>query len=333
MATLALNDGKLEDAQSWLNKALRAGAKETTVLHQTILLAMLKKNEAQAHSLLTKATIEYPTDLRYWVLLAEVLLNQNAVQEVEFQVLPAMQKALNTPHHFLVHSVRGFLLRKKGPRDYKDARLELLQALALNTMLPDIWSAVFDVDLALGNQDFIESDAKNKLTVEPDHALANYFMGSILLSRKSLQKSEDFLRRSIEKKPTPPACNDLGENLRQQQRLTEAEAFARQALALQPDFPPALDTLACILLDAQRAAEAVPFAEKANVCSPKTPTYQLTLLRLRIKQNAQAEAIRLSDELMRSKTAIPEELQKELRRMRQTSSSPSATTPPAATHS
>ena len=328
MATLSLNSRRISEAESWLKKATQNGAQDNLILYQTIVLALFNQNDDQAQRLLAKATKDYPSDQRYWLLYADVLLRQNATQEVEFRVLPAMQKALNTQDHFLLHTVRGFLLRKKGPRFYQDARHEFILALTLNTLLPDVWSALFDLDLKLGNPAFTETDAKNQLAVDPDHALANYLMGVAYLNRNALKESEDFLRRSIEKHPTAPACNDLGENLRHQKKLLEAEIFARQALSIQPDFAPALDTLACVLLDSEKANEAAPFSEKANACYPNTPSYQLTLLRLRVKQNDQAEVTRLVNELTNSKTSIPEALQKEIKLMRQPSASPSSTTAP-----
>ncbi len=316
MATLALNDRKLEAAQTWLDKAARAGADEATLLHPTIQLALFKNNESQAQQLLLKATQDSPDDVRYWILLADVMLKQNAVQDVEFKVLPAIQKALKNPEHFLVRTVRGFILKKKGPKAYKEARRELLRALSLNANLPDVLNTVFELDLAIGNPDFMEADAKNQLLVNPDHALANYLLGTINLTRGALPESEDFLRRSIGTRPSSPACNDLAENLRRQKRLAEAETFARQALAIEPDFPPALDTLACILLDAQRVEEAAPLAALANQKCPKVTALQLTLLRVRVKQNNIEEVKRLLDTLVTAGVPISDELQQEIRAMK-----------------
>lgn len=316
MASLALSRHKPEEAEAWLDKAVRGGAQESKVLHETIVLAMLKKDDARAERLLSKATQAYPDDLRYWTLLAEVLLKQNATQEVEFKVLPAMQKALKTPNHYLIQAVRGFLLRKKGPRFYKEARVKLLQALAMNAMMPEVWSTLFDVDLAIGNPDFIEADAKSRLVVEADNALANYLMGSVSLTRNALQQAEDFLRRSVEKHPTAAACNDLAETLRRLKRLGEAETFARQALAIESGMPPALDTLACVLVDAGRYNEAAQVAEKAVAAAPNGVEYQLTLLRAQVKLGDK-EAVRQRLEILSgAKAVIPASLQNEIKAMR-----------------
>ncbi|MEI7902161.1 MAG: tetratricopeptide repeat protein [bacterium] len=299
-------------AEKWMQKALAAGVGKDDLLYQTIKLAILKEDFAQALTLLTEATKKYPKDLRYWTLQVDLLLNQGDTQLVEHTVLPKMQKALNNPNHFLIHTVRGFLLRKKGPGQFKAARLSLLRALSLNAALPDIWSALFELDLALGNPEFTEMDARNLLNSDPDHAFANYLMGSLLMARGKLQEAEDFLRRSIEKLPTAAACNDLGENLRRQNKLVEAESFARQACVLDPKLLHALDTLACILFDAGKYDEAAQTATQAVASRPDCPAYQFTLLRAQIKQGDKNGVLQRLDALAEVKVDIPEALQKEI---------------------
>jgi tetratricopeptide (TPR) repeat protein len=232
MSLLSLNQNKTEEAGKWIQKALEAGVERDTLLYPIITLAILKRDTNRALTLLTEATQKFPTDLRFWTLQADILLEQGDTELVEKTVLPQMQKALKNPDHVLVYAVRGFLLKKKGPAFFAEARRSLLTALSINAAMPDLWKTLFELDVAIGNPDFTEADARNLLNVDPDHALANYLMGSLLLSRGKLQESEDFLRRSIDKKVTSAACNALSENLRRQEKPEEAEAFAKRALAI-----------------------------------------------------------------------------------------------------
>lgn len=307
-----LSQNKMSETGIWLQKALDAGVEKEALLYPSITLAILQKDTARALKLLEEATQKFPTDLRYWTLKADILLNQGDILQVEKSVLPQMQKALKNPDHFLVHAVRGFMLKKKGRPHFVEARNCLLRALSLNAAVPDIWNALFEVDLALGNSGFTETDARSLLNIDPEHALANYLLGSLLLSRGKLSEAEDFLRRSIEITPTSAACNDLSENLRCQKKLVEAETFARQALAIDPGLLPALDTLACVLCDAGKYEEAAQHAGKAVAANPKQPIYQLTLLRIQIKQGDDAGIKERLTVLSGLKTAIPPEIQKEI---------------------
>jgi tetratricopeptide (TPR) repeat protein len=316
ISTLMLIKRDTAEAEKWIQKALAAGVGKEAVMYQTITLAVLKKERVQALTLLKEAIAKQPEDLRYWALQAEVLLDQGDTQVVENQLLPEMQKALKNPNHFLVHAVRGFLLRKKGPAHFLPARLSLIRALSLNAALPDIWNAVLELDLALNNPEFTETDARNLLNVDPEHALANYLLGSLLLTRGALREAEDFLRRSIEKRPTAAACNDLAEDLRLQTRLAEAEAIARQALNLEPGLLPAHDTLACILFDLGRYEEAAQTAAKAVAARPSHAPYQLTLLRVQIKQGDKDGVELRRKSLAESKVPIPAALLKEMKEMK-----------------
>jgi tetratricopeptide (TPR) repeat protein len=313
---LMLVERRPVEAAQWVQKAREAGVEEDVLLYPTIALSILNRNVRQALALLQEATRKHPRDLRYWTLLADLLLNQGDTLLVERTVLPDMQNALKTPNHFLIHTVRGLLLRKKGPSHFKEARLSLLRALSLNAALPEVWNIVFELDLALRNPDFTEMDAKNLLNVNPDHALANYLMGSLLLARGELQKAEDFQRRSIEIFPTATACNDLGENLRRQGRLAEAEVFVRQSLALSPNVPHALDTLACILFDAGQYDASAEAASEAVACQPTTPSYQLTLLRAQIKQGNTNGVARRIQALTEAMADIPDSLREEIATMK-----------------
>ena len=313
MVSILLSRNDVDDAEKWLVRATRAGAPESELLHLSIALDILKDDLEKARGELQQATQRYPADSRYWIMLADVMLKQKDFQKVEFEVMPALQAALKEKDHYLVYATRGFLLKDKGKRYYKEARIAFLRALALNASLPNVWTALFEVDLALGNATFIDADAKNQLAIDPNHALANYLLGSSCLTRNALTHSEDFLRRSIEKTPTAAACNDLGENLRRQKRLKEAETFARQALAIQPKYLPALDTLACILLDKQQTDEAVAIAEMSYAENPSSPISQLTLLRVRIIQKNKDEADRLLKKLQTLNMPIPDDVERDLR--------------------
>jgi tetratricopeptide (TPR) repeat protein len=145
MSLLTLSQSKTAETRKWVKKALEAGVEKDTMLYPSITLAILEKDNARALKLLEEATQKFPTDLRFWTLQADVLLGQGDLLMVEKSVLPQMQKALKNPEHFLIHAVRGFLLKKKGTAFFAEARLSLLRALSINAAMPDLWSALFEL--------------------------------------------------------------------------------------------------------------------------------------------------------------------------------------------
>lgn len=317
MCTLTIARQQVQEAEAWHKKALEAGLDPQALRFQTVSIALLKSDTERAVKLLEAATREVPSDMRYWTLLADSMLKRGDTQLVEHQLLPDMQKALKITDHYLIHAIRGMALRSKGPDQYREARVALLKALSLNASLSDVWSTLFELDLAIGNAAFTESDARKMLAIEPDHALANYLMGRIMMSRNLLRESEDFLRRSTEKKATAAACNDLAENLRLQKRYQEAEASVKRALEIEPGLAPALDTWACILCDAGRFEESARVAGEAVAGNPGCPDYQLTLLRAQVKLSKRDEVRQLIAKLTSAKTVIPAALRKEIEALKE----------------
>ena len=299
-------------AERWLKRALAAGVDKDAVLYQTIKLALLKADTALALRMLKEATAKFPADFRYWYLYADILLRQGDKQALEFEVLPSMQEALKNPNHFVIQAIRGFLLRSKGPKFYKEARLSLFRALSANAALPDVWNAILEIDMALNDLTFMEADSQKLLMTEADHALANYLMGAALIRRGALKESEDFLRRSIETLPTAVAYNDLAENLRLQTKPWEAERAARQALSLTPNLLPALDTLAGVLLDLGKCEESAQLAARAVAARPNYMPYQLTLLRAEVRLGRKDKVRQRMKLFEQAKFAIPEDLKKEV---------------------
>ncbi|MDD2598763.1 MAG: tetratricopeptide repeat protein [Kiritimatiellae bacterium] len=312
MCTLTISAANTEKAQQWVQRAVEAGVEPEELRYPEIAVALLRGKRQEAFELLQKATKEQPNDLRYWAMLADILLAGDDARLVEFQVLGGMQKALNNADHFLVRAVRGQLLRKKGVAFYREARLELLRALSLNAELPEIWNAVCELNLAINNPIFQEADARSLLAINPDHAFANYLMGSALLARGALPQSEDFLRRSIENQPTAMAHNDLAENLRQQEKLDEAESLAQRAIEMEPGLPPALDTLACIYFDKGRFGESEKAAAQAAAANPENIIYQLTLLRAQTRLGDRQAVKQRLDAIPDHEKNIPEDLKKEI---------------------
>lgn len=316
LCRLALERREAAQAADWLQKASSAGAAPADLRAPAIDLALLKAELPVARKLLEEATQQQPESPRYWGQLAEVMVKQGDSLQVKQSLLPEMAKKLKPPFHYLVYSIRGTLLIQSGQSSVKDGRLDLLKSLSMNAAQPNVWNSVLTSDMVINNLSFTEADARSLLSLEPDHALANYLMGSVLLAKGKLQEAEDFFRRSLAKKPTASACNDLAEALRLLKRPQEAEAFARQALALDDGLFTAHDTLANALYDLGRLEEAASEARAACAADPGTPAHQLTLLRVLIRLGDAEAAKAHVQALDKAKIAIPSELRDQLRQMK-----------------
>ncbi len=316
LCRLALARSDADKAEKFLGQASVAGAEQADLLSLTIDLALLRQDLPRARVLLAAATKDHPENARYWGQFAEVHMKQGDTVQIEQALLPQMQKALKPYDLYLVQAIRGTLLLKKGPSWVKEARLALLKSLSMNAAQPSVWKSVLTADMVLNHPAFTETDARALLRLDPDHALANYLLGSVLLAKGKLPEAEDFFRRSLAKEPSANVCNDLAETLRLLSRPQEAEPFARRALERDAGLTTAHDTLACILCDLGQLSEAAREAEKAIERDSSRPAYQLTLLRVLLKKGDAEAVLRQVKALEAAKVALPDELRTEIRRLR-----------------
>jgi tetratricopeptide (TPR) repeat protein len=253
MTLLQINRRDIPQAEKWLARATAAQKdNRQTLLYPTILICLQKGEQEKADKLLVEATTKYPREEHFWKLRATCLLQQGDLLIVRHRLIPEMEKALQDSDHYLVHLVRGLLLKAQGPSSYREARISLLKSLSRNASMMEVWNTVLDLDMHIGHLGLLESDLHHLLNLDPNHAQANYMKGSIQLALKNMDSAEDFMRRSIERTPTAIACNDLAEILRRKKKYDEAKAFAHQAISLDPQLPNARATLAAILADSQQ---------------------------------------------------------------------------------
>jgi len=114
LCTLALGDGRTQEAESWLARAHEAGVARDVLLYHEIVLTIAKKETEKALKLLSDAVRKHPADVRYWALQADLLLEEGDVQLVEFTLLPAFQKALKGEKHTVNHVIRSRCYGKRG---------------------------------------------------------------------------------------------------------------------------------------------------------------------------------------------------------------------------
>lgn len=294
MAVAALADGRLEEAGDWLERARLADAPAamTEVPASALLAASGRTGEALAR--LQETLDAQPGNLEAWALLADLLLrHEKAFDDVERRVLPAMIRAAGTQDHVLIHLVRASLLCARKPVDFSAARMSLLRVLKLRPDLASVQNDLLQLDFALGDAGVIERDAAEVLRLAPDHPLANYLLGTVLLERGELARAEDRFRRSLAVRPTAQAYNDLAETLRRLRRLEEAEQAVREALVRNERSYAAWDTLACVLCDRDRLAEAEAAATRSLALFPGNPRTHLTLARILLVRGRHAEACKV----------------------------------------
>jgi tetratricopeptide (TPR) repeat protein len=285
MARLAVQEGALEKAKSWLEKAAKSDDKRGALGVEWAVIHLMNNDVPRARLALQEATDLQPKNLQAWAMLAMVQLQQNETDDIEKVLLPKMETIAGTVDNYFIQITRAQVAMKKGKSFQRAAREGFIRASMLRPDIPGVKDMILQLDIAMNDQVGAELHASQVLRSNRKHALANYVMGSLRLQEGSNGEAEDFLRRSVETNPSSAALNDLAEVLRRIQRFDEAEKFARQAIALNPDLYVAWETLGAVLLESNKdLIEAERVVRKAMELYADDLRIRITLARILLKK-------------------------------------------------
>ncbi|HNX33714.1 MAG TPA: tetratricopeptide repeat protein [Kiritimatiellia bacterium] len=312
-ARIAIERSDLPEAGLWIDLAKENGAPAEDLLWHEAAIQILNGKLKEARTLLNQALPSAPGDIRLWGLLADILLRLGEYPELENRVYPAMRSAANKNEHYLLHMVRGYILKHNGPRDYPAARASFLRALALNTHLGAVREDLLRIDDTLDVPAFCEEDAKEVLRRDPEHAFANFLFGTVRLRRGELDLAEDLFKRSLEKERNAPAFAGLGAVLLERGDFATAEKFLRRSLEMDNTRLFTWHMLARLLLATDRLDEATRALNTVLAGLPENLDVRLTLIRLLMKQKKFEEAALLVSSLLEDEDQLPHHVLSQLK--------------------
>ncbi len=302
---LSLQEGAVDEAKSYLERAVKAPVKEDAARFDLALLHMMNNNLEEARLSLQKITDLQPHSIQAWALLAGVVLQQadkaedpkrkqKILAEVDNVILPKMEVLSDSPRDFFVQMTRALTLMRKGtdPETMKQTRAAL-EIAWLSRPVVSVGGMVLDLDYRLLDREGAERHALQILRMDANHAFANWVLGSIRMEEGKLPEAEKYLRVSAgASRPLPAAQNDLAELFRRRGNLVEAEEFARAATVTDPKLYVAWETLCATLLDqGKNLDEAERCIQKAiELSEGKDLRMQLTLARVQMAQKDFAKA-------------------------------------------
>lgn len=283
---LAIQQGNVQTAQEYLMRAKESGLPPDTVVLESAVLDLLRKDSAAAIERLEPLLTEQRDLLRGWVLLAEA----GFAQQDERLVNRALRRIE------MVEGARGYygsLLRARQAFAAMDAgkAAEFYEAaLAQRPGHLPILVELLRLNLLLQRRSPAQRYMKKILAQEPENALALYVRGSLQMEAGDYRLAEDSLRRSLQSKRLPMALNDLSWLLLQRESWEEAEALAQEALAMDANQPTVWDTLGVLYRRTGRMEQAEEAFSRALALDPGNVLTHLHLGELQI-QTGNTEAV------------------------------------------
>ena len=287
LARLAVQEGALEKAKAWLEKAAKSDDRRGALGVEWAVIHLMNNDVPRARLALQEATDLQPKNLQAWAMLAMVQIQQGETDDVEKIILPKMENISGTADNYFIQITRAQLWMKKGndSNAKKPAREAFIRASMLRPDIPGVKDMILQLDIAMNDQAAAELHARQVLRTNRKHALANYVMGSLRLQEGAYGEAEDFLRHSVETAPSAAALNDLAEVLHRIRKFDEAEKCAREAIKLSPELYVAWETLGSVLLDSNKDLnEAERAVRKAMELYKDDLRIQITLARIQLKK-------------------------------------------------
>ena len=311
-ARTAIERRDIPAAQHWMKRAAERGVPDTDLTWHHAAILIQNGKLAEARELLNQVIPTTPSDIGLWGLMAHILIQLNEYYELESRAFPSISSSSSKGETYLLHVVRGYILKNNGPSDYLSARNSFVKALALNKNLTEVREELLRLDDKLDVPAFCEEDAKDVLRSDPDHAFANFLWGMVRLRRKELDLAEDLFLRSLSKERNAPALAGLGAVMMEKGRMEPAEKLLRLSLEMDPSRLFTSHTLCKLLLATGRTDEAARVLEPVVAGLPDDLDVRLTLIRLRMKQNRLEEAATRISDLLDKDDLLPRPIHDQL---------------------
>ncbi len=258
LARVALMRRHFDVASEYVTAAEEAGVPPAQILFERAMIMLLTGDDDGAREQLYDLVERQPDHSRAWVLMAYIVIRQDDATALERILDRLAPLAANDPAAALalgdIALVRGDMAQA---RDYFERALRLRpgNTFALEQLIRH--------DLREARFDRAEHYVGRLLSIDSDHAFGNYVLGILQARSHQYHLAESAFRQSIARQRTPYALNDLANVLIERRRATDAEKYAREAVAMAPDSYQTHRTLGRVLLHLGRFPEAVDVLEMA----------------------------------------------------------------------
>lgn len=298
---------EFEKAMAIIKQLRDLGVPEDQIAVEEAVIELADGNKEAALDLLTKVVEQAPKNLRAWSLLA-MLTDKPALLEKAIPTLKAASR--NSPEALWALAVVA-----RAKNDFALERNYLEQLLRLQPRHMRALERLLERDVYEAKRDDAERRIEQILNLRPDHAVANYILGTIQYSRGELAQAEASYRASIERGGPPAAYNDLAWILQKRGNLNEARELILEALKADSASPVFNDTAGVIFTKLRDWARAQEHLQKALAAAPEHPEIQFHLALLYEQQGLRNEAKKIAEALSARYNELTTEGFEELRKL------------------
>jgi len=307
LARIAGVRGETDAALAYLSRLRGQGVSPTLLRREEVAVLSLGGRMEEALRLVESWLRAEPDHAQ--ALLSRLLLVQSMGDEAQVTQTLERLEALSG----LAASERLMLARFLAQNRQLERARRLLRPLLQQA---DTRLQALDLQLRLEVQARDEAEANKRvreiLEMEPDHAFANYILGTLLLSRGNTREAIAAFETSIASEPSSGALNDLAFTLLQRGQVRRALELCDQAVLLPDAGPHPWATRAAAFLKLERVEEAADSLERALRMAPEHPPFLITLGEVYLAKGQTEEGRALVDRLMTLQSRLDPESRQRL---------------------
>ena len=226
--------GKIQEALTVLENSAKAGLSQLTLRSEWALYYLMNGDFDRALPLVSDPEL-WKQNPAMVSILGFILLKRGELDQVENVILPKMDKLLTGTDVYFTHLLRGQLNMAKGPSHYKNARAFFHRALQNRPDVHAILDEILKLDCALDDYQAAEITSLRILRNHPEHAHANYVIGTLRLSTCNLAEADHYLAEAIKHATNFfEAYNNYAEVLIRRSRFDHAREIALKATEMAP---------------------------------------------------------------------------------------------------
>lgn len=304
---------RFDEASDLLERARKAGVPRERIAIEYAALHLAAGEPGKARVVLQELVELQPNLGSAWAMLAGVLLQMGdakALEDCERKLERIKGK------DFLTMVVLGQIALNKA--DFVGARTYLESALAMRPNTAVLVELLLRLDVAEGRKDAAAQHVRSLLLLDSGNPFANQVLASLQMERKEYALAENSLRKSLERKRSPEALNDLAWVLKERGSLAEAEALVREALRMDDTQFNYWDTLGVILTRQGRLGEAEAALQKSLGIFAGHVEVQFHMAQLYMQKGERAKALTLAEDLLGRASDLSQEDRESLRKMLRT---------------
>jgi len=291
---LHMTRGQFPEARSYLEQLRETDREVEVVYDQDIQLSLLEGNMERVREVAMEWHRARPNRLTpVLLLMGMAIVDQDEGQRIQWQEQAANLQPASDEER--IRYARILLALGELPQ----AKGVLQPLLQPGPRMVEAHALLLREAVKRREQKDARLHVRAILKVQPDHADANYILGTLHHADGRLSAAEAALRTSLAARMSPPVANHLAYVLLQQGKAEEALPLSVQATEQRPDAGEHWDTLASVLLELGRPQEAYRAQVQALTLQPDAPGYRLTLAQILAALGRTEEVAVLVEELFR----------------------------------